>query len=113
MARRVVLPKIISLVHYLTALHEIGHVLTHDRSGRTLEREAYAWLWALRFAQAWLKDIPSDVRKACADKLMSHMFTAKRKGLWFPQHDERNIVWDALHLLLAGDKRRTRRRLEG
>lgn len=46
--RRIKTPPIRGQVSYLTALHELGHLLGHRKSGLVrLEEEALAWRWAL------------------------------------------------------------------
>lgn len=46
----VAIPKVEDGLTYLVALHEIGHVLTHNNRNGKLLREAAAWKWAIENA---------------------------------------------------------------
>jgi hypothetical protein len=45
------IPPVRGQVTYFVALHEIGHLVGPGRSGARLEKEAAAWLYALREAR--------------------------------------------------------------
>lgn len=106
--RTAALPRILSVIHYLTTLHEIGHICGGS-SRRRLECEAHAWNWALEHSLIRLWDIPYEDLNACAEKLISYLHTARKKGLWYPTTWQRNVYWDTLHVLLShGDIRRRR-----
>jgi len=49
--------------HYVSALHEIGHIVWHDRGGRCshVQSELNAWIWAREEALVWT---------ATADRIM-------------------------------------------
>ena len=53
--RRMELAPVVDVETYYVALHEIGHIVGPGRSRPTLEREANAWIWALRNAK-WPAD---------------------------------------------------------
>ena len=44
------IPEVVDGLTYLVALHEIGHVMTHNRRNGKLLREAAAWEWAIENA---------------------------------------------------------------
>ena len=56
------IPPVRGQVSYFIALHEIGHLVGHGRSGRRLESEAAAWRFALSTAL-----VAPDRRNAPAD----------------------------------------------
>lgn len=60
---------------YFIALHELGHVIGPGRSGRRLEKETAAWLWALDTAIC--RPTPS-VRRKIAESLRSYLEAGRR-----------------------------------
>jgi len=53
-SNEVQIPPIRSAITYVTALHEIGHILgPHQSSRSSLVRERWAWRWARENAIVW------------------------------------------------------------
>lgn len=68
------IPPVRGQVTYFVALHEIGHLVGPGRSGTRLEKEAAAWLFALREARVE----PSDAcRRRIGRRLRSYVTWAQ------------------------------------
>jgi hypothetical protein len=71
------IPPVRGQVSYFVALHEIGHLVGHGRSGRRLESEAAAWRFALSSALV----TPSDAtRRRMGKRLRSYVIWAERRA---------------------------------
>jgi len=69
-------PPIRGQVSYFVALHEIGHLVGPGRSGRRLEKEAAAWMWALANSRV----APTDAtRRRLGAKLRSYVTWAEQR----------------------------------
>ncbi len=70
-------PPVRGQVSYFIALHEIGHLVGHGRSGRRLESEAAAW----RFALATALVAPTDAtRRRIGKRLRSYVTWAEARA---------------------------------
>ena len=70
-------PPVRGQVSYFVALHEIGHLVGHGRSGRRLESEAAAWRFALSTALV----APTDsTRRRIGKRLRSYVTWAERRA---------------------------------
>jgi CRISPR/Cas system-associated endonuclease Cas3-HD len=79
--RRVRTPEIRSAVTYAIALHEIGHILGEGQSGRRLDKEVGAWLWAKANALEWRKPM----KRTLKNRLNSYLrWCQRRRGAWIP-----------------------------
>lgn len=66
--------------YYVSALHEIGHILG-ERQGRnisTLTKELYAWIWARQNALVWTDTAERIMRRA----MDSYGWTDRQKNIW-------------------------------
>lgn len=71
------IPPVRGQVSYFVALHEIGHLVGHGRSGRRLESEAAAWRFALSTALV----PPTDAtRRRMGKRLRSYVIWAERRS---------------------------------
>ena len=71
------IPPVRGQVSYFIALHEIGHLVGHGRSGRRLESEAAAWRFALSTALV----APTDAtRRRMGKRLRSYVIWAERRS---------------------------------
>lgn len=71
------IPPVRGQVSYFVALHEIGHLVGHGRSGRRLESEAAAWRFALSTALV----APTDAtRRRLGKRLRSYVTWAERRA---------------------------------
>ena len=90
------IPPVRGQVSYFIALHEIGHLVGHGRSGRRLESEAAAW----RFALATALVAPTDAtRRRMGKRLRSYVIWAERRaGRRQPPHipSAHDPFWDLL-----------------
>ena len=69
-------PPIRGQVSYFVALHEIAHLVGPGRSGRRLEKEAAAWMWALANSRV----APTDAtRRRLGAKLRSYVTWAEQR----------------------------------
>lgn len=69
------IPAVRGQVSYFVALHEIGHLVGHGRSGRRLESEAAAWRFALSTALV----APTEAtRRRMGKRLRSYVIWAER-----------------------------------
>lgn len=50
--RKIQVGKISSVISYIVALHEIGHIMDTENTDRQ-EREVFAWDWAIRNTMVW------------------------------------------------------------
>jgi hypothetical protein len=56
-----------SQISYVTALHEIGHIVgRYQTSRRSMVRERWAWEWARRQALMWTRDMERCKRESLA-----------------------------------------------
>jgi hypothetical protein len=78
------IPPVRGQVSYFVALHEIGHLVGHGRSGRRLESEGAAWRFALSTALV----APTDAtRRRMGKRLRSYVTWAElRSGRRQPPH---------------------------
>lgn len=98
-ARKVAIPPIRGVVSYLVALHELGHVVGSHQSRSTpmLEREAWAWRWALESSA--VKPSTAALREA-GRMLRTYIDWAKRDARRkLPQ--DGSIFWSVLQELTS------------
>ena len=66
--------------YYVSALHEIGHIIG-ERQGpsiSTLTKELYAWIWARENALVWTETAERIMRRA----MDSYGWTSRQKRIW-------------------------------
>ena len=59
--------------YYVSALHEIGHLIGQQQNGNLIQAEIYAWVWAKQNAIVWTDTAERIMEKA----LMSYVKNAK------------------------------------
>jgi hypothetical protein len=64
--------------HYVSALHEIGHIVGTRQNGPLLTRELYAWIWARENAIVWTDTAERIMRKA----MDSYRWRDQEKEIW-------------------------------
>ncbi len=63
---------------YVSALHEIGHILGERQDASMLTKELYAWIWARKNALVWTDTAERIMRQA----MDSYGWTARQKAIW-------------------------------
>ena len=66
--------------YYVSALHELGHILGERQMqrNRLLTRELYAWIWAREQALVWTETAERIMRRA----MDSYGWTDRQKEIW-------------------------------
>ena len=64
--------------YYVSALHEIGHILGKFQDRTTLTKEFWAWVWARQNSLVWTDTAERIMRQAMA----SYGWTEKQKNRW-------------------------------
>lgn len=64
--------------YYVSALHELGHVLGEYQSRSRLTAELWAWVWARQNALVWTDTAERIMRQA----MDSYGWTDKQKNRW-------------------------------
>ena len=66
--------------YYVSALHELGHILGERQMqrNRRLTRELYAWIWAREKALVWTETAERIMRRA----MDSYGWTDRQKEIW-------------------------------
>ena len=66
--------------YYVSALHEIGHIVGERQGPKTstLTKELYAWLWARKNALVWTDTAERIMRRA----MDSYGWTNRQKEIW-------------------------------
>jgi len=66
--------------YYVSALHELGHMLGERQMqrNRRLTRELYAWIWAREQALVWTETAERIMRRA----MDSYGWTDRQKEIW-------------------------------
>lgn len=66
--------------YYVSALHELGHILGEHQMqrNRRLTRELYAWIWAREKALVWTETADRIMRRA----MRSYGWTDRQKEIW-------------------------------
>ena len=66
--------------YYVSALHELGHILgdKQKNDNTVLERELYAWIWARQKALVWTETAERIMRRA----MDSYGWKAHQKQVW-------------------------------
>ena len=66
--------------YYVSALHELGHILGERQMqrNRRLTRELYAWIWAREQALVWTETAERIMRRA----MDSYGWTDRQKEIW-------------------------------
>ena len=66
--------------YYVSALHEIGHILGERQMqrNRTLTKELYAWIWARETALVWTETAERIMRRA----MDSYGWEQRQKDIW-------------------------------
>ena len=66
--------------YYVSALHEIGHIVGERQSRKisTLTKELYAWIWARENALVWTETAERIMRRA----MDSYGWTDRQKNIW-------------------------------
>lgn len=82
-SRRVRIPEVKSAVTYALALHELGHVIGHQR-GLTIDKEAQAWRWAEQHAIEWTTPMARKAGRCIASYLRA---CARRRHMRVPPAD--------------------------
>ena len=73
--------------YYVSALHELGHLLGKNQASSILKRELYAWIWARDKALVWTETAEKIMQRA----MDSYGWGIKEKRLWH-QH-----IWKNKH----------------
>jgi hypothetical protein len=76
---------------YIIALHEIGHIIGRNRSGRRLEQEAAAWDFVLEQSIVPLSDAACAFILRCLDSYLRRA-THSRRSMVIPKKGHR--FWD-------------------
>ena len=71
--------------YYVSALHELGHLLGKNQASSILKRELYAWIWARDKALVWTETAEKIMQRA----MDSYGWGIKEKRLWH-QHIWKN-----------------------
>ena len=74
--------------YYVSALHEIGHILGDDqsRNNTTKEKEIGAWIWAMLSAIVWTET---------ADRVMARAL--RSYGVEQAEIEEIQVMWNPCH----------------
>lgn len=66
--------------YYVSALHELGHILGNRQSPKfsTLTRELHAWIWARKTALVWTDTAERIMRSA----MESYGWQQRQKDIW-------------------------------
>ena len=64
--------------YYVSALHELGHILGERQNASTLTKELYAWIWAREQALVWTETAERIMRQA----MTSYGWTSRQKTIW-------------------------------
>ena len=81
--------------YYVSALHEIGHILGDDqsRNNTTKEKEIGAWIWAMLQAIVWTETADRVMAKALQSYGVEQVEIDEIQRLWNPCHrDEEQDV---------------------
>ena len=81
--------------YYVSALHEIGHILGDDqsRNNTTKEKEIGAWIWAMLSAIVWTETADRVMAKALQSYGVEQVEIDEIQRLWNPCHrDEEQDV---------------------
>jgi len=81
--------------YYVSALHEIGHILGDDQSHKntTKEKEIGAWIWAMLQAIVWTETADRVMAKALQSYGVEQVEIDEIQRLWNPCHrDEEQDV---------------------
>jgi len=73
---------------YIVALHEIGHIIGRNRSGRRLEQEAAAWDFVLEQSIVPLSDASYAFMLRCLDSYL-HRASSSRRTMVIPEKGHR------------------------
>jgi hypothetical protein len=96
---RIRIPPPLTSVAYGVALHEIGHIVGPMRSGRKLEQETGAWLWAKKSAVEWTRDMERDMR-ICLGTYFAWADHDRRAWIPPPDHVAWQLIDAGLRVLL-------------
>ena len=81
--------------YYVSALHEIGHILGDDqsRNNTTKEKEIGAWIWAMLSAIVWTETADRVMARALQSYGVEQAEIEEIQSLWNPCHrDEEQDV---------------------
>ena len=81
--------------YYVSALHEIGHILgdNQSRNNTTKEKEIGAWIWAMLQAIVWTETADRVMAKALQSYGVEQVEIEEIQRLWNPCHrDEEQDV---------------------
>ena len=82
--------------YYVSALHEIGHILggNQSRNNTTKEKEIGAWIWAMLNAKVWTDTADRVMARALSSYGVSQEESREIQQRWNPCHrdDEEQIA---------------------
>ena len=67
--------------YYVSALHEIGHIIGTNQRGSVLTREIWAWVYARQNALVWTETAERIMQRAMG----SYRWTQTEKQIWTEQ----------------------------
>lgn len=84
-----------SAITYAVAIHEIGHILGDKQSSYRIEKETYAWKWAIDNAMEWTPSMQAKMKKCLSSYLEWALRNQNRKNAPVIP-DDCHIFWDLL-----------------